>query len=255
MRGVGSRAPRIWTASGLVALALVTLLLPLLGDGGFSIWRQIVAYILALACVGVLFHGLLSRWQDFPARTILALGAGAAALGFPAALLASPEALAEGPAMLSLSALFLANALRLLAACALAFALARHVTSGGVALLIAGVATVSDLFSVFAGPTRTLIQEDSPALDFLLLVFPTFGQPAGFALGVSDFIFIALFAATSRFLNLNYTFTITASLCATFLAMMCGLILSRPLPALPFISLSFVLVNASPLLVSLRKPR
>ena len=130
MRDVRSCAPRLWTASGLAALALVTLLLPLLGDGGFSIWRQLVAYILALACVGVLFHGLLSRWQDFPARTILALGAGAAALGFPAALLASPEALAEGPAMLSLSALFLANALRLLAACALAFALARHVTSG-----------------------------------------------------------------------------------------------------------------------------
>lgn len=250
-----SRTPRFWTAFGLASLALVTLLLPLLGDGGFSPWRQVVAYIVVLACVGLLFHGLLSLWENLPARTILALGAGAAALGFPAALLASPEALAEGPAMLSLFALLLANALRLLAACTLALALARHVTSGGVALLIAGVATVSDLFSVFAGPTRALIREDSPALDFLLLVFPTFGQPAGFALGVSDFIFLALFTAISRFLNLYYTFTIMAGLCATLLAMACGLILERPLPALPFISLSFVLVNASPLLASIRKPR
>ena len=246
---------RSWTACGIAALALVTLLLPAVGEGGFSPWRQILAYILVLACVGLLFHGFLLAWENLSTRTVLALGAGAAALGFPAALLASPEALAKGPAMLSLFALLLANALRLLAACALALALARHVTSAGVALLIAGVATVSDLFSVFAGPTRALIRKDSPALDFLLLVFPTFGQPAGFALGISDFIFLALFAATSRFLNLYYTLTIMAGLCTTLLTMVCGLILDRPLPALPFISLSFVIVNLSPLLAYLRGSR
>jgi hypothetical protein len=70
-------------------------------------------------------------------------------------------------------------------------------------MLIVAVATASDLFSVLAGPTRTLVEEDSPALDLLLLVFPIFGSALGFGLGVSDFIFLALFAAASRFLNLR----------------------------------------------------
>lgn len=242
-------APR-WIAYGLAALALVTLLLPAVGGGGFSPWRQILAYFLALGCVGLLFHGLLSLLEELPTRTILAFGAGSAALGFSAAFLGN-----EGLAIPSFLVMLLANTLRLLAACALACALARHVTSAGVALLIAGVATISDLFSVFAGPTRALIREESPVLDFLLLVFPTFGQPAGFALGVSDFIFLALFAATSRFLNLHYTLTLAAGLSATLITMVCGLLLERPLPALPFIAISFVLVNAQPLLSALRKPR
>jgi len=250
-----TRPAPFWTASGFAVLALVTLVLPAVGEAVFSPARQISAYILVLVSVGLIFHGLLSLWEKLPTPAMLVLGAVAAALGFPAAFLSRPEALAEEPVILSLLALLLANAFRLLAATALAYALARHVTSPGVALLIAGVATVSDLFSVFAGPTRALVREDSPALDFLLLIFPTFGQPAGFALGISDFIFLALFAATSRLLNLRYPLTLAAGLAATLLAMACGLLLERPLPALPFISVSFVIVNANLLLAALRKPR
>jgi len=241
------------TALALTGLALSTLLLPVLGQGGFSLWAQISVYVFTLACVGLFFHGLLSLWEDLPTPAMLALGAAAAVPGMLAAYFSRPEILAEGAGALTLLALLLANICRLLAACAIACALARHITSAGVALLIAGVATFSDLFSVFAGPTRTLVREDSPALDFLLLIFPTFGQPAGFALGISDFIFLALFAATAHLLGLRYLLTLAAGFTATLLAMICGLILERPLPALPFIALSFVLVNITPLLSTLRK--
>ncbi len=248
------RPATLWITSGFVALTLVTLVLPAVGEGGFSPAHQVSAYVLVLVSVGLLFHGLLSLWEDLPTPAILILGASAVALGLPAAFISRPEVLTEEPAILRLLALLLADAFRLLASAALAYALARHVTSVGVVLLIAGVATASDLFSVFAGPTRALVREDSPALDFLLLIFPTFGQPAGFALGVSDFIFLALFAATSRLLNLRYPLTLAAGLAATLLAMVCGLILERPLPALPFISISFVIANANLLLAALRKP-
>jgi hypothetical protein len=89
-----------------------------------------------------------------------------------------------------------------------------------------------------------LLEEDSPALDLLLLVFPTFGSALGFALGVSDFVFLALFAAASRFLNLRYLATLLCTCFATFLAVTAGLLLARPLPALPFIAIAFVLANA-----------
>lgn len=250
-----SRAATFLTASGAVALAFATLLLPALGGGGFSLWAQISAYVLTLACVGLFFHGLLSLWEDLPTPAMLALGAVAAVLGVLSAILSSPEVLVEDAGALTLLALLFANVFRLVAAASLAFALARYVTSPGVALLIAGVATISDVFSVFAGPTRALVREDSPALDFLLLIFPAFGQPAGFALGISDFIFLALFAATASLLGLRYPLTLAAGLAATLLAMVCGLILRQPLPALPFIALSFVAVNFRQLLASLRKAR
>jgi hypothetical protein len=82
--------------------------------------------------------------------------------------------------------------------------LARHVNSIGVAFLVAAVATAADdLFSVLAGPTKAHVEEGSPALDFLLVIFPTFGQPLGFALGVANFFFLVLFAAVARYLSLR----------------------------------------------------
>ena len=69
---------------------------------------------------------------------------------------------------------------------------------------MAAVATAADdLFSVLAGPTKALVEEGSPALDFLLVIFPTFGQPLGFALGVANFFFLVLFAAVARYLSLR----------------------------------------------------
>jgi hypothetical protein len=124
-----------------------------------------------------------------------------------------------------------------------------------VVLLIVAVATVSDLFSVFAGPTKALVEEGSPVLDLLLVVFPTFGSALGFGLGVSDFVFLALFAAASGFLDLRYLATLLCTCFATFLAVTAGLLLERPLPVLPFIAIAFVLVNADLLLASLtRRP-
>ena len=78
---------------------------------------------------------------------------------------------------------------------------------------------------------------------------------ARYGLGVSDFVFLALFAAASRFLDLRYPATLLCTCFATFLAVTAGLLLERPLPALPFIAIAFVLVNADLILASLtRRP-
>ena len=185
--------------------------------------------------------------RGYGTSRLLALGAAAAAFGAFFALIARPEGLESGSWVL----LSLANLFRILAAASVGISLARYVGSVDVILLIVVVATASDLFSVFAGPTKTLVEEDSPVLDLLLLVFPTFGSALGFGLGVSDFIFLALFAAASRSLNLRYLATLLCVCFATFLAVCAGLLLERPLPALPFIAIAFVLVNADFILASL----
>lgn len=240
---------------GATALVALTLLLPLAGTLEPPRTARIAAYALVLVSVVPLLHGFLLAARGYATSRLLALGAAAAAFGALFALLARPENLESGSGFLLSFALSLANLLRILAAASVGISLARYVGSVGVVLLIVAVATVSDLFSVFAGPTRTLVEEDSPVLDLLLLVFPTFGSALGFGLGASDFVFLALFAAASRFLDLRYPATLLCTCLATFLAVTAGLLLERPLPALPFIAIAFVLVNADLILASLtRRP-
>ncbi len=234
--------------SGLAGLAAVVALLPLLGDDNVSFSEQTLSYVLAILPSGVLVYGLLVL-LDTRLRTswLLVVGAAAGVGGALAAYLGGrPEGL-EDPAALPLVLLFLADALRMAAAVSLALALARQVTSPGAALLVAIVASASDLVSVFAGPTKALVQEDAPILDFLLLIFPTFACPLGFALGVADFVFLALFIALAAYLTLKPLATLVLGCASILLAMLVGLLLGTALPALPAIALSFLAANASPL--------
>ena len=239
---------------GAATLAALIFLLPLviITPEPLPVFR-IAAYALVLIPVSLLLHGLLVAAGSYTTSWLLAFGAVSAFLGLSSAFLARPEDLVEGSGVLVLFTLCVANLSRILAAACVGISLARYITSVGVVLIIVFAAIASDLFSVFAGPTRVLVQEDSPVLDGLLLVFPTFGSALGFGLGLSDFIFLALFAAASRFLNLRYAATLLGVCFAAFLAVTAGLLLERPLPALPFIAIAFVLVNADLLVASLTK--
>ncbi len=231
-----------YSLAGAATLVVLIFVLPQLDTPLLA--ARIVAYALVLVPVSLLLHGSLVAAGGYATSRLLALGAVSAALGLSSAFLASPEDLANGSGVLVLLALCVADLSRILAAACLGISLARYVTSVGTVLIIVLAAIVSDIFSVFAGPTRVLVQEDSPILDGLLLIFPTFGSALGFGLGLSDFIFLALFAAASRFLNLRYVATLLSICFAAFLAVTAGLLLERPLPALPLIAIAFVLVNA-----------
>jgi hypothetical protein len=238
--------------AGAAALAALILLLPLIDIfSGPPPAVRITAYVLVLIPIALLLHGLLVASRNYATSRLLLLGAVSAAAGLLSALVARPEYLSDGPGALVLLALSLANLARILAAACVGISLARYVTSVGTALIVVVAAIASDVFSVFAGPTEALVRENSPLLAFLLLVFPTFGSALGFGLGLSDFIFLALFAAAGRFLDLRYGATLIGVCCAAFLAVTAGLLLERPLPALPFIAIAFVLVNADLILASL----
>jgi hypothetical protein len=239
---------------GAATLVALIFLLPLVDAMPQSfLAARIAAYALVLVPISLLLHGFFVTAGSYATSRLLALCAVSAALGLSSAFLASPEDLENGSGVLVLLALCVANLSRILAAACLGIALSRYITSVGVVLIIVFAAVASDLFSVFAGPTRVLVQEDSPVLDGLLLVFPTFGSALGFGLGLSDFIFLALFAAASRFLDLRYAASLIGICFAAFLAVTAGLLLERPLPALPFIAVAFVLVNADLIVASLAK--
>ena len=237
-------------AAGLVVLAL---LLPLADAPASPLVAPVAAYVLVLTSVASLLHGSLLAARGHATSRLLVLGAAAAGLGVLLALLARPDNVENASGSLLPLALTLANLLRIVAAASVGIALARYVSSVGAVLLIVVVATASDLYSVFAGPTRELIEENSPALNLLLLVFPSFGSALGFGLGVSDFIFLALFAAASSFLDLRYLATLVSVCLATVLATAAGLLLERPLPAIPFIAIAFLVVNADLILARLRR--
>jgi hypothetical protein len=241
-----------YTLLGAATLVALTLLMPLLGtSAGLTPAVRILAYALVFVPVTLLLHGFLVASRDYATSRLLILGAASAAIGLLSALVARPEYLAEGPGLLVMLALCIADLARILAAACVGISLARYITSVGTVLIVIVAAIAADIFSVFAGPTEALVRTESPLLDFLLLVFPTFGSPLGFALGLSDFIFLALFAAVSRYLDLRYAATLLAVCTAAFLAVTAGLLLQRPLPALPFIALAFALANADLILASL----
>ena len=255
MRYLSTRGLWYSLASAATLVALI-FLLPLVDAMPQSfVAARIIAYALVLVPISLLLHGFFVAARGYEPSWLLPLGAASAALGLSSAFLASPEDLESSSGVFVLLALSFADLSRILAAACVGIALARYITSVGVVLIIVLAAIASDLFSVFAGPTRVLVQEDSPILDALLLVFPTFGSALGFGLGVSDFIFLALFAAASRYLDLRYAATLLGLCFATFLAVTAGLLLQRPLPALPFIALAFVLVNADLIVASLAKRR
>ena len=244
------------TTVGMVGLAVVIALLPLLGETD-TLAEFVSAYVIVLFFTGTFLYGLLVLAADVATQRLLLLGAAAGVAGMAAAYLGGrPETLVEGPAALPLTLLFLADTLRMGAAVCVGLALARRVTSPGIALLIAGLATAADLYSFLAGPTQTLVEggpDGGPTLfghflGYLLVWFPTFGFPLGFALGISDFIFLALFAATSGYLRLRHPLPILVLGCvAVLVAILTGLLLETAIPALPFVALSFLFANALPL--------
>jgi hypothetical protein len=240
------------TLVGAAALVGLILFLPLVGSAPeVGTVARILAYALVFLPIPLLLHGAIVASPGFATPRLLLIGAASAVVGFPAALLASPENLFDGPGFLLLLALCVADLARILAAACVGISLARYITSVGTVLIVVVAAIAADIFSVFAGPTGALVRAESPLLDLLILVFPTFGSPLGFGLGLSDFIFMTLFAAAARSLDLRYTTTLLAVCAAAFLAVTTGLLLARPLPALPFISIAFVVGNADLIVAAL----
>jgi hypothetical protein len=122
-------------------------------------------------------------------------------------------------------------------------------------VLVAVIIPWVDAYSVWRGPTKQIVEHHEHVFSVLSFAFPVPGEHAAANLGVPDLLFFALFLAAAARFGLRVL--------ATWLGLVLGLGLTiaatvyfdlSGLPALPGISLGFLVPNADLLWRTLRRP-
>jgi hypothetical protein len=112
-------------------------------------------------------------------------------------------------------------------------------------VLVALIVPWVDSYSVWRGPTKTIVTEKPEVFSALSFTFPVPGQEGGAKLGLPDLLFFSLYLGASARWNLRTGWTwvcLTASLGGT-MALATWLDVDG-LPALPLLSVGFLLPNA-----------
>jgi hypothetical protein len=122
-------------------------------------------------------------------------------------------------------------------------------------VLVASIIPWIDAYSVWRGPTKQIVEHHERVFSVLSFAFPVPGEHAAANLGVPDLLFFALFlGAASRF---------GLRVLATWVGLVAGLGITialtvyfdlSGLPALPAISLGFLVPNADLLWRAMRNP-
>jgi len=112
-------------------------------------------------------------------------------------------------------------------------------------VLVALIIPWIDAYSVWRGPTKTIVNHHQHVFDVLSFAFPVPGEHSAAQLGVPDLLFFALFlAAAARFrLRVVWTWVCLVVALGATIALTVWLDLSG-LPALPGIALGFLVPNA-----------
>jgi hypothetical protein len=119
--------------------------------------------------------------------------------------------------------------------------------------LVALIIPLVDIFSVFRGPTGHVLEEEPSIFETIAFGFPVPGEASPARIGPPDILFFALFlAAADRFnLRVGWTWLCMAASFGLTLALAVWLE-EGGLPALPFLSLGFLVPNADLLWRDLR---
>jgi hypothetical protein len=146
-----------------------------------------------------------------------------------------------------------ANFARLGATAFLGWWFLRFFETVGLVVIVASIIPWVDAYSVWRGPTKEIVAHHAHVFSVLSFAFPVPGEHAAANLGVPDLLFFALFlGAASRFgLRVYWTWAALVAALGGTIALTVWLNLSG-LPALPGISLGFLLPNADLLWRQLR---
>lgn len=111
-------------------------------------------------------------------------------------------------------------------------------------LLVALLIVPVDIYSVFQGPTKVIVEQQPEVFDALSIAFPLPGEQNSAQLGLPDVLFFSLFlAATVRFaLRTAPTWVAMALSFGATLALAVAADIGG-LPALPLLSAAFVVAN------------
>lgn len=121
-------------------------------------------------------------------------------------------------------------------------------------VVIAAVVTVTDVVSVYFGPTKVLIAQGPRVIGAftVALTWPGYRPDEAYtALGVADFIFFALYLGAARRFALRTMWTALAMAASFVLSIAAGFWLTA-VPALPLLSAAVLLVNVDLLWARLR---
>jgi len=123
-------------------------------------------------------------------------------------------------------------------------------------VLVALIIPWVDAYSVWRGPTKVIVTKHAHVFTNFSFAFPVPGQTTGANLGLPDLLFFALFlAAAARYLlRPNLTWLLMALSFGATLAIAVWRKLDG-LPALPLLSLAFLLANADLIWRQIRRDR
>lgn len=200
-------------------------------------WEVLFLGVLLIPAIFALVWLVLPLWR---ARGLLAVGAAFAALAVVCEV-AGLDILADFSKLAALTFLSF-------------WFLSLFETANWVSL-VALIIPLVDIFSVFRGPTGHVIEERPGIFEAIAFSFPVPGEVEPARLGPPDFLFFGLFlAAADRFdLRVTWTWVAMAASFGLTLALAVWLDLSG-LPALPLLSLGFLVPNAD-LLWKAARPR
>jgi hypothetical protein len=138
-----------------------------------------------------------------------------------------------------------ADLAKILLAAALGLWMAEQVQTVAVVVLIAGLSTIVDMYSVFAGPTKALLAKAPQTVHYFTVTLPLFGYSLreGYSeLGTSDLLFFALYLGATLVFDLRLRLTLVCMTASFLVTMVIGLWVSA-LPALPLLAVAFVAAN------------
>jgi hypothetical protein len=128
-------------------------------------------------------------------------------------------------------------------------------------VLVAAIIPIVDAYSVARGPTKVVLEHHEEVFTNLSFAFPIPGENTAANLGLPDLLFFALFlGAAARFgLRPGWTWAAMVASFGATIALAVSELFERifnlgGLPALPLLSIAFLLVNADILWRQLRRP-
>jgi hypothetical protein len=137
-----------------------------------------------------------------------------------------------------------ANVAEAMLASAVGLLFARFLSSASVAILVPLFVGTIDVWSVASGPTSILLASDAKASDPLSFDLPAWGgEGSAGQLGVSDAVFISMFAAWACHFGFRRAATIAGLALGLIASLALSIVLDRAIPALPLIAIGYLLPN------------
>jgi hypothetical protein len=209
--------------------------LPDLGDGDGAL---LVADGIGLLAIAATVATTLPAWR---ARNVQLAMLAAAVVVAGVLNLAGVGALANVPEAIGASA----------AGLLLAAALATPAVAIAVPLFVAAI----DIWSVASGPTSRLVDSGRDSVDALSFDLPAWGGGGAGGLGLTDAVFLAMFAAWAWRFGLRRRATLAGMATGLLAALVLSLATREAIPALPLIAAGYLLPNVDRLVKRVRPVR